>query len=130
VHLPKGTAAGAAAALEAVPVQNRNAWRLHHVESGDTLEAIARSYHLAPQKIVAVNRAADSLEAGDVLLIPAVYHEETTPRRVRAARGKVHRAVGTTKSTTARNGAHLAVTRHVPAQVLHRRAALRTASLE
>ncbi len=133
VHVPKGTGGGAEAALETVPAQNRNAWRLHRVESGDTLEAIARSYHLAPQKIVAVNRAAVSLEAGDVLLIPAVYHEETaSSRRVRAVRGRVHHAgsVGTAKSTTGRNGAHVAATRHVPPPVLHRKAALRTASLE
>jgi membrane-bound lytic murein transglycosylase D len=130
VHVPKGTASGAQAALETVPPENRNAWRLHHVESGDTLQAIARSYHLAPQKIVAVNRAADSLEAGDVLLIPAVYHEETNPRRVRTAHSRVHHAVSTTKSATGRNSAHVAATRRVPAQVLHRKAAIGTASLE
>ncbi|MBV9503269.1 MAG: transglycosylase SLT domain-containing protein [Acidobacteriaceae bacterium] len=130
VHVPKGTGSGTQAALETVPPENRNAWRLHHVESGDTLAAIARSYHLAPQKIVAVNRAADSLEAGDVLLIPAAYHEEMNSRRMRTAHGRIHHPVATTKSATGRNRAHVAATRHVPAQVLHRKAALRTASLE
>jgi membrane-bound lytic murein transglycosylase D len=81
VHVPKGLAETALAGLERVPAANRNAWRVHHVESGDTLEAIARSYHLPAQRIVAVNHSADSLSAGDVLLIPAVYHEEKQPAR-------------------------------------------------
>jgi membrane-bound lytic murein transglycosylase D len=81
VHVPKGLAQTAVAGLERVPAANRNAWRVHHVESGDTLEAIARAYHLPPQRIVAVNHSADSLSAGDVLLIPAVYHEEKRPAK-------------------------------------------------
>ncbi len=57
--------------LESVPANSRHAWRLHHVSSGETLEAIAKVYHLAPERIVAVNSGADSLEKGDTLLIPA-----------------------------------------------------------
>jgi len=81
VRVPKGLAQTALAGLESVPPANRNAWRVHHVERGDTLEAIARYYHLPAQRIVAVNQSADSLSAGDVLLIPAVYHEEKQPAR-------------------------------------------------
>jgi membrane-bound lytic murein transglycosylase D len=81
VHVPKGLAQTAVAGLEKVPAANRNAWRVHHVGSGDTLEAIARSYHLPAQRIVAVNHSAESLSAGDVLLIPAVYHEEKRPAK-------------------------------------------------
>lgn len=99
VHVPAGSAQTAQTALESVPAANRNAWRLHHVETGDTLAAIARSYHLPAAKIAAVNDSADSLEAGDVLLIPAVYHEEkrvvkhTRRSRTRAkSRSGVHSA--------------------------------------
>ena len=116
VHVPKGSGQAAELALESVPAENRRAWRLHRVEAGDTLQTIARTYHLAPERIVAVNRAADSLEAGDVLFIPAVYHEERPARRVRTRR--------TGSKTTAS-----ATSRRVPAQVLHRKAAVRTASL-
>jgi membrane-bound lytic murein transglycosylase D len=133
VHVPKGTGTTAEAALDIVPAGNRNAWRLHHVESGDTLEAIARSFHLSPNRIVAVNSAADSLEAGDVLLIPAIYHEETQNlRRGKAARGRAHSAHGVRrgKSTRLRSGAHISASRHVSPQILHRKAAIRTASLE
>ena len=53
-------------ALESVPANNRQAWRLHHVEAGDTLATIAKSYHLTPERIVAVNES-ESIEAGETL---------------------------------------------------------------
>lgn len=132
IHVPKGTGAVAEAALDIVPAGNRNAWRLHHVESGDTLEAIARSFHLSPERIVAVNRAADSLEAGDVLLIPAVYHEEKqSVRRGKPVHGRARLAQPVrAKSSRIRSGAHVTASRHVPPQILHRKATMRTASLE
>lgn len=132
IHVPKGSGDSTQAALETVPADNRQAWRLHHVETGDTLEAIAKTYHLAPDRIVAVNRGADSLEKGDVLVIPAVYHEDTqASRRARSkhARAGLSEAFRSSKSTTGRSGTHLAANRHVPQQVLHRKAAVRTASL-
>jgi membrane-bound lytic murein transglycosylase D len=129
VHVPKGTGESAQAALETVPPENRLAWRLHHVESGDTLATIAKSYHLAPERIVAVNSATDSLEAGDVLLIPAVYHPEPS-RASRKHRKAVRAKSGSgAHKTSVRNGAHVAASRRVPSQVLRRKAAVRTASL-
>jgi hypothetical protein len=116
-----------------VPPENRQAWRLHHVEAGDTLETIAKTYHLPAERISAVNRAADSLETGDVLLIPAVYHEERPPaRRWRNARGKVVQTGGvkSNKGTAAGHSTRIAAGRRLPAQVLHRKAAVRTARLE
>ncbi len=132
IHVPKGTGDTAQAALETVPAENRLAWRLHHVESGDTLEAIARSYHLAPERIVAVNQGADSLEAGDVLLIPAVYHPEPArrvTRRGKAAHSKASSVRSHAKKYSGR-GTHVAASRRVPAQVLHRKAAVRAARLQ
>ncbi|MBV8552759.1 MAG: transglycosylase SLT domain-containing protein [Acidobacteriaceae bacterium] len=134
VHVPKGTGENALAAIDTVPADNRQAWRLHHVESGDTLERIAKAYHLAPERIVAVNQAADSLEAGDVLLIPAVYHEDPGPALRTRTRGPKGRLVSTSsvasrRTTNVSHNAHVSASRHVPAQVLHRKAAVRTASL-
>ncbi len=134
VHVPKGAAQTTQAALESVPPESRQAWRLHHVEAGDTLETIARSYHLSPNRIAAVNGAADSLEAGDVLLIPAVYHEPTQSVRVRSRGTRAKSALGgafrSKKGTAVQHGTHIAASRRLPAQVLHRKAAVRTASLE
>lgn len=129
LHVPKGTAQTAVAALEAVPAQNRNAWRLHHVAAGETLDAIARQYHTLAERIVAVNRGADSLDAGDVLLIPAVYHQPAPKARVRSHRyAKTYvPAVSTARSTSAHGKARMQTTKVAPG-VLHRKAAVRTAS--
>lgn len=121
-HVPKGSGDSAQSALETVPAQNRQAWRLHHVAAGDTLAAIAKAYHLTPDRIMAVNRAADSLESGDVLLIPAAYHEDPAPRA--RAHGRKSR------KAPAQHATHIAASHHVPPQVLHRKAAVRSASLQ
>ncbi len=133
VHIPKGSAQNTEAALDIVPAEYRQAWRLHHVEAGDTLAAIAKAYHLAPERVVAVNRGADSLSPGDTLLIPAVYHEEShsaTPRRTSRGRNTMSATFRPGTSSVARRGTHIAASRHVPQQILHRKAAVRTASLE
>ncbi|HZS53770.1 MAG TPA: transglycosylase SLT domain-containing protein [Bryobacteraceae bacterium] len=137
VHIPKGSADTAMAALETVPAESRQAWRLHHVQAGDTLEAIAKSYHLRPERIAAVNPSTDSLEAGDVLLIPAIYVDDT-PRALRgrskSSRGKLALASSNSKTThkagSLQRRAHVAASRQVPSQVLHRKAVVRTASLQ
>ena len=134
IHVPKGSADTVQAALETVPAENRQAWRLHHVLAGDTLATIAKSYSVTADRIASVNRASDSIETGDVLLIPAVYHEETRLKRTgsgKSARSKISGATfASRKSTVLRRSSHVAASRHVPTQVLHRRAALRTASLQ
>jgi hypothetical protein len=104
------------------------------VEAGDTLATIAKSYHLAPERIVAVNSQADTIEAGDTLLIPAVYHPETTKRTVHK-RATLTRARTTGakarsgKTAAAHSAAHVVASRRVSTRVLHRPAAVRTASL-
>jgi membrane-bound lytic murein transglycosylase D len=134
VHVPKGSGTMASVALETVPAESRQAWRLHHVQAGDTLASIATSFHVSPDRIAAVNRSTDSLEAGDTLLIPAVYRDDST-RFVRV-KGKRVRLASTSskasahKSATLQNSAHVAASRHVSSQVLHRKAVVRTASLQ
>jgi membrane-bound lytic murein transglycosylase D len=134
VHVPKGASQAAETALETVPAGERQAWRLHHVEAGDTLAAIAKSYHLAPERIVAVNGQSDALEAGDTLLIPAVYHPESRSRaqhsRAGLAHGKTSAAgLRSARATVVHRGTHMAASRRVPPQILHRKAAVHTAAL-
>jgi membrane-bound lytic murein transglycosylase D len=109
VHVPKGSAETAQAALESVPAANRMAWRLHHVDTGDTLEAIAKTYHLTTNRILAVNSGSDNLGKGDVLLIPASYQEEKSPVRTKVKGGKAAR--NTKAASASRRG-----TTHVAAQ--------------
>ena len=132
VHVPKGSADTTMAALETVPAASRQAWRLHHVQAGDTLASIASSFHLSPERIAAVNPAATAtnLEAGDTLLIPAVYVDDTRTARAKGkrVRGRVVLA-STHKSGTAQRGTHVAASRRLTSQALHRKAAVHTASL-
>lgn len=130
VHIPKGSADSAMAALETVPAESRQAWRLHHVQAGDTLDSIARSFHLSADRIAAVNRSTDSLEAGDTLLIPAVYVDDS--RSLRSSRHSRAKLVSNSKTHagSVQRGTHVVASRPVPAQVLHRKAVVRTASLQ
>jgi membrane-bound lytic murein transglycosylase D len=130
VHLPKGSLESVQAALETIPEANREAWRLHHVVTGDTLEAIARSYHVKPERIAAVNRASDSIEAGDVLLIPAVYREDKPLASGKRSSTRVRNASNVRRAPTASHSTHIAASRRVSPQVLRRRASVRTASIE
>jgi membrane-bound lytic murein transglycosylase D len=132
VHVPKGMAASTQQALETVPATSRHAWRLHHVSSGETLAAIAKVYHLAPERIVAVNGGADSMEVGDTLLIPAL--DPVVPARLKSqaqrfAKGHYRVARVSGRSTVAERSSHVAAAARVPAQALHRKAAVRTAAL-
>jgi membrane-bound lytic murein transglycosylase D len=139
VHVPKGMAGTAQEALETVPASSRHAWRLHHVATGDTLAAIAKSYHLTPERIVAVNGSSDTIETGDTLLIPAL--DPVVPKAVgrrRFAKGRYGLArVRSTRATLAQRGGRVAASRrvsarvstHVSSQALHRKAEVHTAAL-
>ncbi len=130
LRVPKGTAEGVLAALQTVPASNRNAWRLHHVAAGETLAAIARQYHLQAERIMAVNNGADSLDAGETLVIPAVYHEPSTPAKSRSRHSvKGQSRINTlAASSVAAHRSSKTASRIAPT-ALHRRAAVRTASL-
>jgi len=105
LHVPKGTASYLRASLEMVPAERRASWRMHTVESGETLASIGKRFRMAPSTIAAVNNIRSQTPAvGDHLLIPAAYHEPATertatPKRLHTAKGKtahkgapVHRA--------------------------------------
>jgi membrane-bound lytic murein transglycosylase D len=129
IHVPKGSATATQAALESVPAGNRVAWRLHHVEAGDTLEAIAKAYHLPAERITAVNQISSSLDKGNTLLIPAVYHEETRPSRSSKLRNFRKRnsampvAVG--KASATRQGTHISASRRIATPLVAHRSGVR-----
>jgi len=121
VHVPKGMSEATQASLAIVPAGNRNAWRLHHVEDGDTLTTVAKTYHLTANSIAAVNPDAKSLEKGNVLLIPAVWHEESTTVRSKRASFRSGHSQGqlaagpvkSSKSSVARRGTHISASRSI-----------------
>jgi membrane-bound lytic murein transglycosylase D len=101
LHVPKGTGNQLTAALQLVPAERRTSWRMHKVESGETLAVIGRKFGTTPSSIVAANnlKSADA-EAGDRLLIPAAARAEAPAKRSVASAATTHRA-STTRRTAA-----------------------------
>jgi spore germination protein YaaH len=87
------------AALQLIPANHLDAWRMHRVGSGETMATIGKRYGVTPANIVSVNRL-DSAQAveGDRLLIPSVQRVpapvakktiSASARRRGTTRGKV-----------------------------------------
>jgi membrane-bound lytic murein transglycosylase D len=133
VHVPKGMASSTQEALETVPADSRHAWRLHHVSSGETINALAKVYHLAPERIIAVNGSTDSFEKGDTLLIPAldpVLVARASAKGQRFAKGRYRLArAQSSRSTLVQHAGHVAAARRVSTPALHRKTTLRAAAL-
>jgi membrane-bound lytic murein transglycosylase D len=91
LHLPAGTKDVYNRDIAEIPVDKRRYWRFHTVDDGDTLESIARTWHVSVSELAFVNQlqTTSSLDGVDSLVIPlapvsapsalrsAVYH----PRR-------------------------------------------------
>lgn len=107
VRVPRAKGSMVLAALESVPAGNRAAWRLHRVSDGDTLASIARRYSTAPDSIVAANAAGrerllETLNDGEVLLIPVRAQAETAARAARARQVSAQRKTTRGRLGTAR----------------------------
>lgn len=71
LRLPKGSSGTFLTELNAVPEENRLAWRRHKVADGDTLATIATRYRVKESQIVAHNQVReDGFSAGTWLTIP------------------------------------------------------------
>ena len=72
LHLPPGTKDIFNTRLKDIPEENRASWRFHVVKPGETLEAIATSFHAHLESVTAYNdvTAAKPIEVGDELVIP------------------------------------------------------------
>jgi len=97
LNVPQGTANTLLAALQSVPAERRASWRMHKVESGETLAAIGRRYGASASVIAAANRIqSDAPETGDLLVIPQATVTPAVLRKVSGAR-KVSTRKGTSK---------------------------------
>lgn len=74
IRVPKGMGSFVMAALESIPAEKRASWRVHRVESNETVAGIAKRYNTTAQSILEAN-GADLVEPeeGDLLLIPVAY---------------------------------------------------------
>ncbi len=72
LHLPAGSKELFEKRIAEIPADKRNQWRFHKVVSGETLQTIARDYHVTAAEIVFVNQleAGDDLSSTDSLIIP------------------------------------------------------------
>ena len=72
LHLPAGAGALFKERVEAIPESKRNAWRYHRVTADDSLESLARTWHVSQADLAAVNQlqADQSLTGVDALAIP------------------------------------------------------------
>jgi membrane-bound lytic murein transglycosylase D len=73
LHVPKGSGNPLVAALQTIPSNHLDSWRMHRVGPDETLAAIGKRYAVTPANIVSANRleSAQAVE-GDRLLIPSV----------------------------------------------------------
>jgi peptidoglycan lytic transglycosylase D len=94
LNVPAGTAARLRAELDTIPRDKWVGWRQHRTEAGETLEAVAREFHLRPAALAEANNIAadDTLVPGRALLVP-VPQPRTRLVRYRVRRGDSYESV-------------------------------------
>jgi membrane-bound lytic murein transglycosylase D len=82
LHLPAGTATLFEDHIAQIPEAKRDSWRYHRVAADDTLESIARIYHVSVADLAAANdmSTSESLQGVEALVVP-VAPAETSSRR-------------------------------------------------
>jgi membrane-bound lytic murein transglycosylase D len=107
LHVPKGTGETLVAALQSIPANHLDAWRMHTLGSGETLAAIGKRYGVLPTAIAAANHLkTPEAREGDRLLIPATMHLESAT--VRKAPVSSRRTASAHRKTTAKGKASAA----------------------
>ena len=102
LHVPKGSGTQLMAALQLVPPEHRDAWRMHLMGESETLAEIAKRYGVTPSSIATTNNLASAqAESGDRLLIPAVLGA-SPPAKHPAVQTAVHRKPASSKTTPAK----------------------------
>jgi len=90
LHIPVGTHDVFAERLKSIPEEKRNSWRFHVARSGESLEAIATSFHARTGDIAQANglKPGEVVEEGDELVVPVtVVSAATHPQRYTVRRG-------------------------------------------
>jgi membrane-bound lytic murein transglycosylase D len=108
IRVPKGTGAQVTAGLDLVPTELRASSRVHRVEPGQNLAAIAHQYSASAMQIAVANglRGAEPSE-GDRLVVPAAYRE-AAPAAVRTTAVKVRSTHPVATRSTVRKPAAVA----------------------
>jgi len=72
LHLPAGTATLFEQRIAAIPEQKRSTWRYHLLTAEDTLESVARAYHVSALELASANQlsASESVAGMEGLAVP------------------------------------------------------------
>jgi membrane-bound lytic murein transglycosylase D len=72
LHLPAGGAELFQKRIAFVPESKRDAWRYHTVAANDTLDSVARSYHVSVAELAAANQLSEGagLDGVEALVVP------------------------------------------------------------
>jgi membrane-bound lytic murein transglycosylase D len=72
LHLPAGTATLFSQRIAEIPESKRNGWRYHRVAAEDTLESVAREYHVPVAELAAANQLGESESVAGIeaLVVP------------------------------------------------------------
>jgi membrane-bound lytic murein transglycosylase D len=105
LHIPAGTKDQFETAIAAVPPDKRQWWRYHTVQSGETIMALARTYHTTAKQIEEANHLdGPELEQDAKIIIPVAPGKHPSDSATYArhiTRYKVHK--GDTVETVAEN---------------------------
>ncbi len=117
LHVPKGSGNQLVAAMQLIPTNHLDAWRMHRVGAGETLGTIGKRYNVMPANIVAVNHL-ESPQAveGDRLLIPTAARMDAPATVRKASATSVRKASATSarrKPATRRKATATAAARPV-----------------
>jgi membrane-bound lytic murein transglycosylase D len=137
LHVPKGSARQLIAALQMVPPEHRDAWRMHRMAAGESADEIGTRYGAAPSAILEANemRSGEAVE-GDWLLIPAsaarprATSPRATVRKSSTRRPAVKTAAGKTRLSASKRVSKAAAPKKAAARsVAVRKPASKSAAL-
>jgi len=82
LHLPAGAAEVFNQRVDLIPEARRSSWRYHLVTAGDTLDSVAREYHVEPAELADANQMSrsESLAGVDALVVPVPPQAEPSTR--------------------------------------------------
>ncbi len=92
LRIPTGTREQLEQAFAVIPASQRDSWRLHRVESGDTAATLAKRYGTTAQLISSVNRG-ELPEPGMFAAIPVSYSGDRVASKRTAKTGAVMASV-------------------------------------
>ena len=89
LHVPAGTAERFQAAIAAVPADKWLSWREHRMEQGETLDSVARRYHVTLASLSSANHLAedDPPAPGALVVIPTAPPPSSRIIHYRVRRG-------------------------------------------